>query len=102
METIKSIYHEKVVELPENSIEAYTIGRSSTVKRERYSIICKNGTYHFDASSKLERGLYCDNKLIFPSMEVAELYAEYLGMKYRIYNRAYCCEECWDFHLTSS
>jgi len=98
---IKSVKVHVEKELHRESIEAYVTGSLFQRHEKIYSIIRKNGKLHFRTPDKLERSYYC-GKIIFSEEEVADLYAEYIEMKYDRYNRSYFCNDCLNYHLTSS
>ena len=65
-----------------------------------YSIVSINGVLHFEEGLALRR-CYC-GKIEFPNEEVADLYAEYMDLKYDSFLRSYYSEDCDCYHLTSS
>ena len=77
--------------------------KSVTDRQRTWSIIIKNGKYHFRGN--LSR---CDcyysgcEKIRFPYEEVAELYSEYQFIKYDRQHTVYWSEDCACFHLRTS
>ena len=77
--------------------------KSVTDRQRTWSIIIKNGKYHFDG--ELRR---CDcpwigcEKIRFRYEAVAELYSRYQFLKYDRQNTAYWSDDCSFYHLRTS
>ena len=77
--------------------------KSVTDGRRTWSIIIKNGKYHFRGSLSLCDCYYtgCE-KIRFPFEAVAKLYSRYQFMKYDHQNTVYWSDDCGCWHLRTS
>ena len=77
--------------------------RSVTDGRRTWSIIIKNGKYHFRGNFSRCDCFYSGCKKIrFPFEEVAKLYSRYQFLKYDRQHTAYRSDDCGCWHLRPS